>query len=138
MNIGDAVSLGEAIAMQPTWLKSWMYLLGATNLAAVIFLAKRVDGKWRPRLEALVILISFLAAATFMEWLFEQYGYVRLLGLAHLVFWTPAYVWILSRRKQLVADFPIFGKYVLFYLLINGISLVIDFVDVVRHFAGSA
>ncbi len=134
----DPATLGEAIAMQPFWLKSWMYLLGATNLVAVFFLAKRVAGKWRPRWEALAILIGFLAAGAFMEWLYEQYGYVRLLGLAHLVFWTPVYVWIFGRRRELVGAYAIFGKYILFYLLMNGISLVIDLIDVIRYFTGTA
>ncbi|VAW00609.1 hypothetical protein MNBD_ALPHA04-1227 [hydrothermal vent metagenome] len=134
----DPATLGEAIAMQPLWLKSWMYLLGATNIAAVFFLAGRKDGKWRLRREAVAILASFLAAGMFMEWLFGQYGYVRLLGLAHLTFWIPAYAWIFSRRRELVGTYRIFGKYILFYLLINGISLVIDLVDVIRYITGTA
>ncbi|QJB69170.1 hypothetical protein [Parasphingorhabdus halotolerans] len=134
----DAATLGEAIAMQPLWLKSWMYLLGAINLASIFFVLKRVDGKWRLRLEAIAILISFFAAGAFMEWLYAQYGYVRLLGLAHLIFWTPAYAWIFRKRKQLVASAPVFGKYILAYLVINGISLIIDSIDVVRYFTGTA
>lgn len=134
----DPATLADAIAMQPVWLKSWIYLLVATNIASLFFIAKRVDGKWRPRWEALAILLSFFAAGAFMEWLYGQYGYVRLLGLAHLIFWTPAYVWIFSRRKQLIESAAIFGKYLIAYLLINGISLVIDLIDVVRYYTGTA
>ena len=134
----DPATLSDAIALQPTWLKIWVGILVATNLASVLFLLKRVDGKIRPRWEALAILLSFLAAGTFMEWLYEQYGYVRLLGLAHLVFWTPIYIWIFNRRRELVGTYPVFGKYILFYLLINGISLLIDAVDVIRYFTGTA
>ena len=134
----DPASLGDAIAMQPLWLKSWMYLLGATNIVAIFFLFRRGEKSWTWRPQAWAILASFFAAGIFMEWLYGQYGYVRLLGLAHLVFWTPAYIWILRSRKTIAASAPIFGKYILIYLLINGISLIIDFVDVVRYFTGTA
>ena len=73
-----------------------------------------------------------MAAGVYMSWLYEQVGYVRLLGLPHLVFWTPVYVWVLLRRRTIGTN-SLFGKYVLLYLAIAGISLVIDLVDVVRY-----
>jgi hypothetical protein len=62
---------------------------------------------------------------------------VRLLGVAHLVFWGPAYAWILTRRRA-IGTASLFGKYVAFYLVIAGISLVVDAVDVVRYLVGDA
>ena len=83
----------------------------------------------------IVMLASLIAAVTLMEWLYDQVGYVRLLGLAHLVCWTPVYVWFL-RRRRLVGTRSMFGRWVNAYLVIVGISLVIDFVDVTRHLLG--
>lgn len=128
-------TLGEAIATEPFWLQSWVVLLGIANLAAVAFIAGRVSGHWRVRPEALVIVASFVAAAVFMDWLYGQVGYVRLLGLAHLVCWTPAYVWILARRRA-IAGGSLFSKYIHAYLIIAGTSLVIDAVDVIRYLLG--
>lgn len=138
MNGIDPATLGEAIALQPTWLKVWMYGMGAVNLAAILFLFRRREKSWSLRLEAWAILAAFFAAAVMMNMLYAEYGYVRLLGLAHLVFWTPAWLWIWKRRADHAPADTLFGKYILLYLTINGISLVIDAVDVVRYFTGTA
>lgn len=128
-------TLNEAIATEPLWLQGWVFLLVAVNLAALLFVVAREDGRWRVRLEPIAILASFLAAGAFMGWLYEQVGYVRLLGLAHLLFWGPVWVWILTRRAA-IGTGSWFGKYVYAYLVVAGISLAIDAVDVVRHLLG--
>ena len=129
-------TLGEGIAAQPPWLQGWVLLLVLAHLGALAFVAHRADGKWKVRIEPIAIVVSFLAAGAFMSWLFERVGYVRLLGLAHLVFWTPVYVWVLSRRGTIGGPNTLYGKYLLFYLVIAGISLVVDAIDVVRYLAG--
>ena len=70
-----------------------------------------------------------------MEYLYQQYGYVRLLGLAHIVFWTPVYAWIFTHRKDYAA-YPYFSKFVPFYLVMAGISLTIDVIDLLRYALG--
>ena len=129
-------TLGDAIwATQPSWLLAYLMLLVAANLGAVFFVAKRTPMGWRPRYEALAIIVAFLLAGEYMEYLYQQYGYVRLLGLAHIVFWTPVYAWIFAHRKD-YDDAPYFSKFVLFYLVMAGISLTIDVIDVARYLLG--
>ena len=129
-------TLGDAVmATQPTWLIAYLFILVAANLGAVFFVAKRTEKGWRPRYEAVAIIVAFLLAGEFMEYLYGQFGYVRLLGLAHLVFWTPVYAWIFIHRKDYAAT-PYFAKYVLFYLVVAGISLTIDVIDVARYLLG--
>src|SRR3546814_14307290 len=97
---------------QPVWLQAWIGLLMAVNLGAALFVARRDGGgAWRICWPALAILGAFFGAAMLMNWLYDQYGYVRLLGLAHLVFWTPVYGWILMKRKQIAAPQSWLGKY---------------------------
>jgi hypothetical protein len=128
-------SLDEAIATEPLWLQTWVLVLVVVNLAAVLFVVGREDGRWRVRLAPIAILASFLASGAFMGWLYEQVGYVRLLGLAHLLFWGPVWVWILTRRSA-IGTGSWFGRYVHVYLVVAGISLAIDAIDVVRHLLG--
>lgn len=128
-------TLNEAIATEPLWLRGWLVILVTANLAAVLFVVGREEGRWRVRPEAIAILVSFVAAGVFMNWLYAQVGYVRLLGLAHLVFWGPVWAWILVRRRTIGSD-SLFAKYLLVYLVIAGLSLAIDAVDVVRHLLG--
>ncbi len=82
-------TLGEAIATEPTWLQGWLFVLGGVQLLAILFLVTRGQGRWRVRPEPVAILLSLPLAAVSMEWLYAQVGFVRLLGLAHLVYWTP-------------------------------------------------
>ena len=129
-------NLGDAIwATQPGWLLAYLMVLVAANLGAVFFIAKKTPQGWRPRYEALAIVAAFLLAGEFMEYLYQQYGYVRLLGLAHIVFWTPVYGWIFTHRKDYAA-YPYFSKFVPFYLVMAGISLTIDVIDLLRYALG--
>lgn len=129
-------TLNEALATEPAWLQAWVMLLVITHLAAILFVVRRrPEGGLAVRPEPVAIVLSFLAAGLFMGWLYEQVGYVRLLGLPHLVFWGPVWVWLLRRRRSLGTQ-SLFGKYVHAYLLVAGTSLVIDLIDVVRYLVG--
>lgn len=135
----DTTTLAQAMLQQPLWLQAWIGVLMAVNLAAVFFVNRRDDqGRRQLCWPALAILGAFLGAAMLMDWLHGQYGYVRLLGLAHLVFWTPVYGWILAKRRHIADPASAFGRYLLVYLVVDGISLAIDVVDVARYFTGTA
>jgi hypothetical protein len=108
-------------------------LLVIANLAAIPFALTRVKGAWKLRRECLAIVASFVIAAILLDWLYDTYGYVRLPGMAYLIAWTPASAYVLMRRKELHLS-SAFGKYVHFYLVVAGLSLTIDLLDVVRYF----
>ena len=128
-------TLGDAIGTEPAWLQAWVLILGAVHIAAVAFVVGRDRGRWLVRPEPIAVVASSIAAALFMTWLYSQVGYVRLLGLAHLVCWTPVYLWILARRRA-IGGGTLFAKWINAYLSIAGVSLVIDAVDVIRHLVG--
>ncbi|MHA7836583.1 MAG: hypothetical protein ACX98W_03890 [bacterium] len=128
-------TLAEAMATEPLWLRAWIQVLIAVNMAAVLFIVGRSEGRWRIRWEPIAILGAFFGAVLAMGALYDAVGYVRLLGLAHLVFWGPVWAWILWHRAQ----YPLrsaFGIYLHVYLVIAGISLLIDALDVVRYLLG--
>jgi hypothetical protein len=128
-------TLEAAMATEPIWLRAWIMVLVVVNFAAVVFIVKREDGRFGVRPEPIAIVVSFVAAAVFMGWLYEQVGYVRLLGLAHLLFWGPVWGWLLMRRREIGVQ-SLFGKYVLVYLAVAGLSLLVDAIDVVRYLVG--
>ena len=128
-------NLGDAIGTEPAWLQAWVLILGAVHIAAVAFVVGRDRGRWVIRHESISVVASLIAAALFMTWLYSQVGYVRLLGLAHLVCWTPVYLWILARRRT-IGGGTAFAMWIYAYLSIAGVSLVIDAVDVIRHLVG--
>jgi hypothetical protein len=92
-------TLNAAMATEPLWLKSWLFVLVGVHFASLLFFVQRASGRWKLRPEPIAVFASFLLAGLLMNWLYAQVGYVRLLGLAHLVAWTPAYVWVLKRRR---------------------------------------
>ena len=128
-------TLFEAIATEPFWLQAWVAALAGVHLPALAFVVGRDAGRWRVRPEPVAVLAGFVVAAVAMDWLYGQVGYVRLLGLAHLVGWTPAFAWVLSRRR-LFGSGSLFSRWLHVYLVVAGTSLVIDFVDVIRHLLG--
>lgn len=128
-------TLGAAIGTEPMWLQAWVMTMVLVHLLALLFVVGREQQQWRFRVEPLAILLSFVVAAVIMSWMYQRVGYVRLLGLAHLVAWGPVYAWILLSRQH----FPLatlYGKYIHLYLLVAGLSLVVDAVDVIRYLAG--
>ena len=136
MDPGIPKTLDEAMATEPLWLRTWIQALVAANLGALLFLVGRTEGRWKIRPEPTAILLAFLAAGIAMERLYEEIGYVRLLGIAHLVFWGPVYGWILfARRSRYPLGTP-FGAYLHVYLVIAGVSLVVDAIDFIRHLMG--
>ena len=128
-------SLVVAAAMEPAWLRWWFRALLFSNLAAIFFILHKVQGKWRVRPESTAILLSFVAVGIMMNWMYAKVGYVRLLGLPHLIFWTPIYFWMLSKFRRDTYTGP-FRYYVFFYLVIIGASLVIDTSDLIRYLLG--
>ena len=128
-------TLGEAIATEPSWLQLWVLVLVVTNLAGILFVVGKDEDGWKVRAEPIAILISFFVASAIMNWMYGEFGYVRLLGLAHLIAWLPVYAWIVKRRSGIGLQ-SVFGKYIHIYLVVAGVSLIIDLVDVIRYLIG--
>ncbi len=117
-----------AMERQPMWVQIWVNFLGAVNVAAILFVFKsRLS--W-------IILGAIIFSLITISWLHSEYGYVRLLGLPHIIVWTPMllYFW------KVVPKFEpsLLKKYLYLVMGTNFISLVIDYVDVARYFLGIA
>jgi hypothetical protein len=81
------------------------------------------------------VLAAWIGNAITMGQLFEWNGYNRLLGLSHVLWWTPL-LWLLWRTRS---DWPKAGParaWLLALFATNATSLVIDYVDVVRYLLG--
>ena len=128
-------TLGEAIATEPSWLQLWVLVLVVINLAGILFVIGKDAGRWKVRAEPIWILVSFFVAAVIMNWMYGEFGYVRLLGSAHLIAWLPVYVWIFRRRSGIGLQ-SVFGKYIHTYLIVAGVSLIVDFIDLIRYLSG--
>lgn len=127
------MSLNEAMAVfGPSWLRVWLPLLMLGG-----FIAPLVLLIWRKsRLIGAISVVAGIIAAIATDYMYKQMGYVKLLGLAHIIVWTPLIVYlILENRKD---GMPVWPKRIItFMIVIIGISLVFDYVDVARYFMGN-
>ena len=121
------MSLGEAIAQQPLWLQIWVYWMVITNLAGILFVRGRVEARW--------VVGAFLVNGVFMSWLNDTQGFTRLLGLSHVIFWTPLAVYLVRHLPSIEARTP-FGMWIRVLLITIAVSLVIDYIDVARYLLG--
>lgn len=125
------MTFNEAMALQPMWVQLWLNILffGAFVLPLALLI-------WREtRLAGVVTVLASVAAAVSINWMYAQMGYVKLLGLPHLIFWGPVvvYLWRLQGRGH-VRLWP--RRIIWVVVAIICVSLAFDAVDVIRWLLG--
>ncbi len=120
------IGLSKGMMSMPIPWQLWIGLLVAANLAAPIY--------FFGALEAKVVLAAFLASAALMTAIYAVKGFVRLLGIGH-IFWVPMVPWLWTRLDQ-VEPGNLIGYWMIAVVALNGISLIIDAIDVVRYVTG--
>ncbi|MEO9685880.1 MAG: hypothetical protein ABJF86_10080 [Tateyamaria sp.] len=125
------MSFAEAIAAQPAWIGIWLKVLfaGGFVLPLALFI-------WREtRLTALFAVLGNVVNMFGVQWLFAKLGYVKLLGLPHILMWGPlvVYLVVLARRPTT----RVWPRRVIWVIVtILSISLAFDIVDVLRWILG--
>ena len=121
----------QAIATQPQWIQMWLiWLMAVVFFGPILFLFSRVT-----RRDAVIIFLTNLAIYAAMMWLFQQVGFVRLLGIVHVIFWTPTVIYLWFRLKNPAIVFP-FRQIMWLILTTIIVSLAFDYADVVRYLLG--
>jgi hypothetical protein len=120
-----AFTRGMAALAWPWWL--WVGLLGTVNMVVPLFFLGSV--------EARVVLAAILLGVVTQMLIISRLGFVRLLGLGHIVAWVPMLLWLVPRLTNLDAGTP-FGRWLFAVVALDLASLAIDFVDVARYLAG--
>jgi len=116
----------KALLKLPRLWVVWVGLLMTVNMLAPLFFMTTLEGK--------VVLATMMASAGLMLFIFAQKGFVRLLGLGH-VLWIPLILWLFGRVDFAIPDTGL-EAWILTVIVLNGLSLVIDTVDVVRYLRG--
>ena len=103
----------------------WLGLLTLVNIGGGLFFIRTMEGQ--------LALISMMAAFMIMWGIYVKKGFVRLLGLGHIIAWTPQITWY----AQMIGDTAGWFQYWLISVIVlNVLSLVMDFVDVIRYSMG--
>ena len=115
----------KILGMKFPW-NLWVGLLILVNMGGGLFFIRTMEG----RLALACLMFGFLI----MWGIYVKRGFVRLLGLGHLIAWTPQIIWY----TQVVGSTAGWFQYWLISIIaVNGLSLVVDFVDVVRYSLGA-
>jgi len=115
------------IMNQTPLLVAWVMWLMIVNTAGALFLRRHVEARW--------VLAAWVVNFALMSALFAAFGFTRILGLSHVLVWTPLLVY-LWRRSPGAQDGGLFTAWVRTLFVSNAISVVIDYVDVARFFLG--
>ena len=121
----------EATLQLPTWVQLWLnvLLLGAFILPVTLFIWKQT------RLTALITLLASGIAAFSIFSMYDSLGMVRLLGLPHVILWTPLVIYLFGVLRK--PDLPVIPKWILrFTISTIVISLIFDYLDVIRYVFG--
>jgi len=112
-------------------IRIWFYWLGFAIVATPIILAFSKA----TRRDALIVLLINISVIVSMGWLFRQIGYVRLLGIVHVLLWTPLFIYLIRRAKNGEMTIP-FRLVICIFAATLAVSLAFDYVDVVRYLMG--
>lgn len=126
------MTLIEAIAQQPQWVQLWVNILLVVGfilpLALLIWPQSRVAG--------MLTALGSVIAGTLVDWIYGALGYVKLLGLPHIVIWVPVVVFLLAQIRR--EDMPVWPKRIMSLIAATLIiSLAFDIVDVLRYILGN-
>ena len=121
------IELNKQIFTMPFPWNLWVGLLAAVNMVGGLVYIHTFEGQ--------LALVCLMLAFIIMWGIYVKKGFVRLLGLGHLVAWTPLMVWYSQVIFRGGAE-GAFKYWLISVMAVNGISLIIDFVEVVRYSLG--
>jgi hypothetical protein len=116
------------VATQSQWIKVWLNILVGVLALSIPFSFVRVEARWS--------LLGLVAGAGGVMLLYSQFGYSRILGLGHVVAWTPLVVYLLARRASWQVASTWAGKWIVAAVAVLLVSLAFDYVDVIRWLLG--
>lgn len=129
MNIGREfkviVDFHRSIFAMPVIWMLWMVLLVTANFLSLVF----IDHP-----EGWVTLMVFLVSAMTMMFLFRTMGFVRLMGIGHIL-WVPLVIWLWT-RLEMAPEGSWLRVWMLTVIACNTFSLLIDTVDTIRYARG--
>lgn len=101
-------------------------VLMAVNMIGPLFFLDRIEGQ--------VVLIVFVLSAGLMMFLFAAKGFTRILGAGHIL-WLGLLPWLWGRLDSIQSEGSL-SNWMIIIIVLNGISLVIDVIDVIRYARG--
>lgn len=125
------MTFAEAAFMQPGWVQVWLVWLMIVLIAAPLILLLSPT----TRRVAIWTIISHIPVFIAVPMMYQEMGYVRLLGLPHLIFWFPLLI-LLIRRMQAGGIPAPFRQVLWVFIATLTICLLFDASDTIRYLLG--
>ena len=113
------------LALPKPWV-AWVMLLMAVNVVIPLFYVTTIEAQF--------VLGAALIGAIIQTAIFSTKGFVRLLGIGHIL-WVPMVFWLWT-RLDLAMPGSFFHSWLIAVIVLDTISLVIDATDVIRYWNG--
>ena len=117
--------LRTMMTQRKPWV-GWIMLLMLVNMVIPLFYLGTLEGR--------VVLGAFVLGALLQGGIFSAKGFVRLLRIGHIP-WVPMVAWLWTRLDVAPAG-SLFRYWLLATIVLVGLSLLIDAVDVIRYLRG--
>jgi hypothetical protein len=116
-----------ASGWQTVWLYWMSFAIIVTPLVLVFSKATRLD--------AAIVFLTNMAMFVGMAWVYELIGYVRLMGIVHVILWTPLFIYLIRRAKN--GEMPLLCRLAMWMFVATlAVSLVFDYTDFARYLLG--
>jgi hypothetical protein len=112
----------------PTWVKNWINFMGLVFMLSIPFSFVRKEARW--------VLLTILITVPVMMLFYKQFGYTRILGMAHIIVWAPVLIYLFKRKNEWRVKETLSGKWIVLLVATMLTSLAFDITDVVRYFLG--
>lgn len=118
----------DLLTRSPEWVLIWLQVLVGTLSIAILF------GLFRHEARAIVFGTLLGMAMTIV--IYGQFGFTRILGVGHILFWTPTLFYMASLQGTTTVAKTWFGRWLWLAILAMGVSLAFDYYDLVRYMMG--
>lgn len=118
----------EMQANSPTWVIVWVNFMVAILALAIPFSFSYREARW--------ILIGSVLGMIGTIVAYSLFGFTRLLGLGHIIFWTPTLIYIITVRGRKTYNKTLFSRWLIVAAIVMGVSLMFDVIDLLRWILG--
>lgn len=119
--------MGKIMKMPFPW-NIWVMLLGMVNMLGGLYFISFLEGK--------IALAAMMVAFMVMYAIYLKLGFVRLLGLGHILTWTPFLFLCVYRVLSENSSPPEFRIWLVSVSALNSVSLLLDFIDLFKYISG--
>ncbi len=118
----------DLMTRSPEWVLIWLQVLVGTLSVAILF------GLFRHEARAIVFGTLMGMAMTLV--IYSQFGFSRILGVGHILCWTPTFFYMVSLQGTASVEKTWFGRWLWLAILVMGASLAFDYYDLARYMMG--